>query len=213
LSRIAAAFQRQSWVVALVALFAAISTAGYAANAVKKNSVTSKSIKDGAVTGKDVKDGSLTAVDFSGSVEGERGPQGPQGEQGIPGSPGTSVFDSSIPSGETVTGGIAVEATSAAPSGTASAMGSLPIPTATLLTSETVDVDGSDEVDGRCTGTGDIPTAPPGVLCVYTLALMNVADAEGVVLPTGRQQVFFVNVESNLAGSYAFQGIWAYTAP
>lgn len=81
-------------VVAMVALFVALGSAGWAATAAK-NSVTSKSIKDGAVKGKDVKDDTLTGADISEStltgvqgIRGERGPAGPQGPAGPAGATG-----------------------------------------------------------------------------------------------------------------------------
>jgi hypothetical protein len=54
-----------SMVVALVALFVALSGAAFAAQNVAKNSVVSKSIKNGQVKGVDVNDDSLTGSDVN----------------------------------------------------------------------------------------------------------------------------------------------------
>jgi hypothetical protein len=75
--------------VALVALFVAMSGAGYAAFNLPKNSVGSKQLKANAVRSSKVKDGSLLAGDFrAGQLPagpaGERGPQGIQGDKGEP---------------------------------------------------------------------------------------------------------------------------------
>lgn len=79
-------------IVAMVALFVALSGASYAALArntvgtkqIKKNAVTAAKIKRNAVNSSKVKNGSLLATDFAaGQVPaGPAGPAGPQGSQG-----------------------------------------------------------------------------------------------------------------------------------
>lgn len=79
-------------VIACIALFAAMTTVGYAG--VK---VGAAQIARNAVTGKHVKNKSLTKKDFAGSVrapQGARGPQGAAGPQGTPGQAGKDGFAS-----------------------------------------------------------------------------------------------------------------------
>jgi len=93
-------------IVAMIALFVAMSGASYAALAVntvgsrqlKKNSVSGVKIKKDAITAAKVKDGSLLGADFAaGQI-----PAGPRGEQGPPGVVGTVVVrrtDVALPAG------------------------------------------------------------------------------------------------------------------
>lgn len=87
-------------IVALVALFVAMSGASYAA-ILAKNSVGPKQLQKDAVRSPKVKDHSLKAIDFA---EGQipAGPQGPKGEQGAPGVVGTVIVrrtDFALPAG------------------------------------------------------------------------------------------------------------------
>jgi len=89
-------------VVALMALFVALSGGAYAltipknsvgAKQLKRNAVTGSKIKRGAVTSSKVKDRSLLSIDFKAGElppgpQGPRGPQGPQGAPGPAGAPG-----------------------------------------------------------------------------------------------------------------------------
>lgn len=88
-------FPRPSGVVALLALVLALAGTATAAKV-----ITGKQVRNESLTGKDVKDGSLGAADFSGSVQGARGPAGesgpagpagPAGPQGPAGPAGTAV--------------------------------------------------------------------------------------------------------------------------
>ena len=75
-------------VVAMLALFAALSQTGLASQALRAagcDCATGKDIVDGTLTGVDVRDKSLTKKDFRGSVVGPRGPRGPAGERGANG--------------------------------------------------------------------------------------------------------------------------------
>jgi hypothetical protein len=100
-------------VLAMAALFVALSGTGYAATQLKKNSVGASQIKPGAVRSSEVKNRSLKLGDLStaarNALKGQVGPQGPQGaagpagagpkgdtgargpqgEQGEPGTPGS----------------------------------------------------------------------------------------------------------------------------
>lgn len=83
-------------VVAMVALFVALSGTGMAGKAF----LTGGDIINGSLTGADVKDKSLSGTDFKGSIrgalgprgrtgaQGPQGPQGPQGQQGPQGPQG-----------------------------------------------------------------------------------------------------------------------------
>lgn len=72
-------------IVAMVALFVALSGVSYAALAL--NSVGPKQLRKNAVRSSKVKDGSLKATDFA-AGQLPAGPQGPQGLQGLQGPPG-----------------------------------------------------------------------------------------------------------------------------
>lgn len=87
-------------IVALVALFVAMTGVSYAA-LIAPNSVGPKQLKKDSVRSPKVKDHSLRAVDFA---EGQlpAGPQGPKGEQGAPGVVGTVIVrrtDVALPAG------------------------------------------------------------------------------------------------------------------
>ena len=190
-----------------------------------KNAVTAKKVKNGTLTGADVKDASLTPSDFSGSV------QGPKGDKGDKGDSGASVFNSSIPSGQTVKGvwggrfptptantysfvprvGFPV----AAPAGLTDAQVSFPTGTPTAPVGEQ---------DPTCTGSADVPTAPAGKVCVYVDALTT--GAAPSVTAIAAIQLDGENTEQSKLGfgvsftatgaangSVQARGTWAYTAP
>ncbi len=163
-------------VVAILALVVALSGSAIAAVIVSspsqlgKNVVTGKKIKKNAVTSKKVKDHSLLGKDFkSGQL-----PAGAKGDKGDKGDPGTSVFASSLPSGQTMKGvwggrfptptantyqdspriGFPVPA----PAGLTDAQVSFPAGTANAA---------PGDLDPTCTGTAEAPTAPAGKVCVY----------------------------------------------
>src|SRR5690348_3702601 len=78
-------------VVALIALFVAITGVGYAVSKIPKNSVKSKQIKDGEVKSVDVADDGLTGTDIDEAtlnVQGAPGPKGATGAQGAQGDQG-----------------------------------------------------------------------------------------------------------------------------
>ena len=213
-------------VVAILALVAALSGTAVAAVIISspsqlgKNVVTAKKIKKNAVTSKKVKNRSLLARDFrAGQL-----PAGAQGEQGVP---GTSVFNSSIPSGQTVKGvwggrfptptdntyvnepriGFPVPA----PAGLTSAQVTFPPGTTNA---------GADDQDPACAGTAEAPTAPAGRVCVYldgqsgtvtALVAQNLAGANSEQSKLG----FSVQITATGAAdaSAAARGTWAYTAP
>jgi hypothetical protein len=83
-------------IVALIALFVALSGTSYAVVKLPPNSVGTPQLKSNAVTGPKVKDGSLSASDFAAGGlptgpkgdPGPTGPQGPIGERGLEGAAG-----------------------------------------------------------------------------------------------------------------------------
>jgi hypothetical protein len=100
-------------VVALVALFVALSGTSYAALTLPANSVGSKQIRKNAVTGSKVKPGSLLASDFkrsarlrlrgpSGAV-GAAGPRGLTGPAGVQGPPGPAALVTTLTEGTATT--------------------------------------------------------------------------------------------------------------
>jgi hypothetical protein len=78
-------------IVAMIALFAALTQTGLASQALSAvgcDCATSKDIVDGSLTGIDIKNKSLTPKDFKGSVVGPGGPKGDTGAAGSPGAKG-----------------------------------------------------------------------------------------------------------------------------
>jgi hypothetical protein len=216
-------------VVAILALVVALSGSAIAAVIVSspsqlgKNVVTGKKIKKNAVTSKKVKDHSLLGKDFkSGQL-----PAGAKGDKGDKGDPGTSVFASSLPSGQTMKGvwggrfptptantyqdspriGFPVPA----PAGLTDAQVSFPAGTANAAPAD---------LDPTCTGTAEAPTAPAGKVCVY------VDSQSASVTSLVAQQLDGENSEQSKLGfgvvvtatgaanaSTVARGTWAYTAP
>ena len=91
-------------VVALIALFVALTGTGYAVTQLPKNSVGTAQLKNNAVTTVKVKNGTLVKADFrAGQLTpgpkgdpGPKGEQGPQGEQGLPGTGAALAFGASV---------------------------------------------------------------------------------------------------------------------
>jgi len=113
-----------SMVVALLALFVALSGASYAAVSLPRNSVGSKQIRDNAVISPKVRNGSLLAEDFKAGQlprgergekgeTGERGPAGSQGATGAEGPRGPSDLYWALGAGETPLPSTATEYTTA----------------------------------------------------------------------------------------------------
>jgi hypothetical protein len=216
--------------VAVLALIVALSGTAVAAVIVSspsqlgKNVVTGKKIKKNAITSKKVKNRSLLARDFK-TGQLPAGPQGPQG------APGTSVFDASIPSGQTVKGvwggrfatptantyayDPRVEFPVAAPAGLTDAQVAFKPGTATV---------GAGDQNPACSGTAEVPTAPAGMVCVYADSVTTGAAPNVTTL--GAQQLdgegseqsklgwgLIVRAAGANNGSVVARGTWAYTAP
>ena len=214
--------------VAYVALVAAIGTSGaYAAE-----KLGSHDIAKNAIRSKHVKDGSLRPADFAGQVlgnssggtgatgpqgpQGPQGPAGPRGEQGQPGADGAAIFDGPIPSGKTVTGVFGQQAPLASGKKIVTTV-SLPVRAPVALTADKVNfapntTDATDK-DTACTGSHDLPTAPPGKVCLYANGSSGTSATEGMAdnTPYG----FKVEMTSNGGNPdyVRIAGTWAYTAP
>jgi hypothetical protein len=99
-------------VIAILALFVALTGSAYAGSTLAKNSVSSKQIVDNSVASVDVKDGTLTKSDLAPglSVKGDKGDAGPvgaPGPKGDKGDPATKLF-ARISAGGQVTSGSGV---------------------------------------------------------------------------------------------------------
>ena len=187
-------------VMSTIAVFAVLGGGAYAATKVRSNdiardAVRSKHVKKDRLTGKDIKESSLVGVV-------------PYGKQ--------------IPSGTTVVGlwggGAAVVETDDGPY----FLVSLPAPAPQPLDYEDVNFEAgdgaADDADLECTGTPDLPTAPPGKVCLY--AGTNVGgsptysggpvDGGDVLSRLG----FVVEIGGQpTPNTIQAHGSWAYTAP
>jgi hypothetical protein len=204
--------------VSYLALFVALGgTSAYAADALPKASVGPKQLKRNAVTSAKVRDGSLRAGDFAtGELPagargpaGERGPEGPRGETGAP---GTSAFAGAIPSGTTISGYFAHQQPLATGKKLTFSV-SFPVPAPSAPTEVNFSPSASDgEQDASCTGSNEAPTAPPGKVCLYSVAVSGAAPIEGA---TGGTRGFSIAMTAS-GGNPDFVGVrgtWAYTAP
>ena len=92
MKKVLARFVRQSpaLVVAMIALFVALTGTAVATTTGTFALITGKQIKNSSITGIDVKNKSLTPKDFRGSVRGPRGLRGPAGPAGAAGPVGAA---------------------------------------------------------------------------------------------------------------------------
>ena len=172
-------------VVACIAMVLALAGTTYAGLAIPPNSVGQKQLKANAVTSAKIRNGAVRPTDISSGV--------------IP-----------LRSGEIVTGAIGADLENPAPNGDFADTANLPAEPPVALDDTTVDVDGGDEVGGRCTGTADAPTAPGGVVCIYNEGSANATTLEGFSSSDGG---FVVHWIAPAAGDTFFSGVWAYRAP
>lgn len=214
--------------VSFAAVFIALSGTAVALQA---KSVGSKQIKKSAVKSKHVSDGSLKAQDIAagalGQLEGDPGPPGSQGPRGPQGDPGTSIFDSTIPAGKTVTGawgGRLMPADTVDPNNpllTYSFPVRAPEPLIDLEVNFGAETPGDSDADPGCAGSIDAPTAPPGNVCIYVDGdnLNNTSSLAGFALVPGADREanalgFIVRIlAADNEGSFRAEGTWAYTAP
>jgi hypothetical protein len=232
----------RSNLVALVALFVALSAGAYAAG-LPKDSIKSKQIKagavknpdlaDSAVTSPKVADGSLLGRDFAPGelARGEQGPQGATGPQGLPGAdgqPGRSAL-SSLQSGERLVGTWATQGSEVQVRDAIT----LPIPAPTPIDSLHAVYQNSSTNGGTpppasetpaeagCTGTMADPVSAPGYVCIYANpAGVNAGFGYGInctcssFTATGDGSRFgFVVVTNSTGGAQGTNGVWVYTAP
>jgi hypothetical protein len=158
---------------------------------------------------------------------GEKGPTGPTGAKGATGATGPtgatgatgfSGFTDTLPSGKTETGFWAVEQDTDFAS-VAPISFSIPLAgtgAAYVLNPQQIANEEGEGFEAGCTGSVESPTAPGGVLCVYTYEQENVAGAFFLVAGeyfsyqhTG--SVLHLLVEA--AGPVFASGSWAVTAP
>ncbi|MGB0101019.1 MAG: hypothetical protein WBP61_12140 [Nocardioides sp.] len=191
--------------VALLALVVALSGSAYAAKLIsskdiKNNSVTGKDLKNNSVTGKDLKKGAVQLSDLSNSVK-------------------ASLSDTWDPSstlvpGKTITGSVyyAISANQADQQLDQAiafpARAPQPVE-ATVFAPDFSDLSTGD--DARCTGSYDLPTAPPGLLCAYLVGTGNVDTLHLDALEPGGDKGFVVRLTSRGPGRTSVDLSWAYT--
>jgi hypothetical protein len=207
-------------VVAIVALVAALGGGAYAAS--------------GGLNGKQKKEVAKIAKRFAGKpgARGATGPAGAKGATGAPGAPGQTGFTATLPSGATETGTWSVFASKVEGFMFPKTVGSIsfPIPLAAKGAQGSAFVfnkaDTANRVFGNsgCSGSVEVPTAPKGVLCIYTseedrenvVGKIVPSDPSGGVANFGRAGTLlnglaFAKEPAEVHG--IFSGTWAVTAP
>ena len=241
-------------VLATLALFLAIGGGSFAFAALKKNSVKSKQIAAGAVKEPEIASGAVSTDKLANgavtaaklapgtATQGPQGAQGPQGPEGPQGLSGASVFDASIPSGETVTGLFLLTEASLPTNGDGRATISFPVPAPIALTEADLGIGTASasgaapttsqiqaaaytpQEDPACAGNAGAPSAPPGMLCVYVggVIIINVASSSFRVFPGTatdsttsfeRRSGGLTRASASAAGDVDIRGTWAYTSP
>jgi hypothetical protein len=164
--------------------------------------------------------GPLDAVlDITGFLlPGDGSPVGPPAGPGNPGPRGFSAWDA-IPSGQTTTGSLVYDKHEAPARDPDSVGADLPGIASTPLTALTVNfgaADGALDSDPECTGTLDVPTAPPGKVCIYLgqIGGINLGTLNGRIanLPTRSFIATWNPLGIGNTDEFVF-ATWAYTAP
>lgn len=211
-------------VVAMIALFVALTGTAVATNSATFALITGKQIKNGSITGLDVKNKSLTPKDFRGSVRGPRGlagaagaagtagAAGAKGDKGDTGAPGQDlVSTSTLTPGQTLTGVFIAAGGSSTSGYTTTNWQFHPRLPANL--------DGSHAIFQAPSTTSvncpAIDTAAPGYLCVYANQFVNMTfdsfnNTEGLQGVNRNGGLLFFDVTGG--SSYA-TGRWAVRAP
>jgi hypothetical protein len=208
----------------------------------RKGAVTRPKLARGSVNGSKVGDGSLTGADINSSTLGNvpsatrattadnagsansaahAGSADTATNLGGVGPSGFLRYGSTIPSGVTITGAfVSSDRDDTAPR--AHGAGSFPLPAPADLTSAQVNfasstVGGDD--DPACDGTANVPTAPPGKVCLYVIETGNFTDgtATGVAIGSGQSSRYGFGIDGPSSpggpGEVWVRGTWAYTAP
>jgi hypothetical protein len=191
-----------SFWVALLALVVAMGGSAFAATLInganiRKGTVASDRLKRNTVKGDRVASNTLTGADIAESKLGTVGKAfqstvaGAAADAGLLGGDPPSRFvrfGRSMSAGYTVTGAYGCTTTAG------TCVVSLPEPSNANITG----------FQTGCAGSANAPTAPPGVVCLYSLA----GTATGAPLGAGSRYGFAVSTASALA-----TGVYAYTAP
>jgi len=224
-----------SMLVALIALFVAVSGGAYAASTLPANSVGTKQLKNGAVTAQKVKPGSLLANDFklgqlpkgekgdTGSAgaqgpkgdTGSAGAQGPKGDTGIQG-PAGPFPQGNIPTGMTLRGTWAAQGIATTPVTGLMAENDITFdyqfasaPTSNFMAWNAVPT-------AACPGTKNDPEAAPGNLCVYEDVHSNDAGlmiCSMTTCPGSTRWGAYLRLTPQASGEFFEQGTWAATSP
>jgi hypothetical protein len=219
-----------AFVVAMIALFVALTGTAVATNSATLALITGKQIKNGSITGLDVKNKSLTPKDFRGSVRGPRGLAGAAGPAGAAGTPGAAgakgdkgdkgdtgapgqdlVSTSTLTPGQTLTG-VFIASGGDSTSGYATTNWQFhPRLPANLDGSHAI----FQEPGTTSTECPAIDTASPGYLCVYANQFANMTfnsfnNTEGTQGVNRNGGLVFFDVTGG--SSYA-TGRWAVRAP
>ena len=161
-------------------------------------SVNSGDIVDDTIRSRDVKNQDLTTKDIQ--------------EQSLL----FPTHSGSIKPGQTVRGVIGARDNVGSSASSVTAFASLPAPNYQLLHDNNVVVNnGSDETSNQCKGTAFNPTAPKGVVCVYTITSSNATNIRGLGMqefPIGTASGFRIAWEPTAANALtAVEAVWAFT--
>ena len=213
-------------VLASAALLASVAGGSYAAGTL----ITSQQIKDGTIKVKDLNKLTVTAL------KGQTGPAGPAGAKGATGSKGDAgPAGPAGPAGkdawQTPASGVALTGlwyadsqstgvgsdTGAALSLPSRAGAELNWGTNVFFSPASTTGPGVPPsfISASCSGTPAAPTAPAGVMCVYsnTAANANLAVTNVGSLADRHLGVLVRVVATGASGDFYAYGTWAYTAP
>jgi hypothetical protein len=227
-------------VVSTLCLFIVLGGGAYAATALPKNSVGAKQIKRNAVgaaelkrnavTSAKVKNRSLTGADIAAGTLGKVGSAtnadhansadsatSATNSSNLGGAPANAYqkFDSTLPSGQSMSGDYGIRAPSGGTTGFIDTSASFPIPLATRIPGANI-VYTTTFSAPHCTGPGN---ADPGYLCIYQVNSGNVTNPPSVFgfenpSPQNETGRFGFNMEWIVTGASPFSiGTWTVTAP
>jgi hypothetical protein len=177
---------------------------------IKDNTIQSRDIRDGTIQSRDVRDGTLGSADVG---------DGAVGLKKVGSDVRGSLAGGRIPSATTVTGVAHWRFTSTVFSENEFAV-NLPGRAGKNLTGSDVNfaADSASETvddDPACTGTYELPTAPPGKVCLYSKS--RTSDTSGLQgNGYGRSDAFsvrWVDTGGAAATTVYVEASWAYTAP